>query len=628
MLRIKEKGKLKNSAQALPMIALALLALTLLTLLILIPQAYAFYSSNGNIESNALAGTLAFNSSSSNLKSTGVAGANPLGNYSANDITGKFVILEAGMYKIPYLVLSLVSPVSSSGTANRNISFAFNVSSSNTIASCQLTLDGTINSTLASVQNSSTNWISTPDVSIGAHDWSIICYENNGTFNSSETRTFTVLAASGFDSQSTNLSQVNISAVSDFTLSKSGIGKIVFPGLTDLSQGYDLESNVKIEGLSIIINSAAIPVLNKSATLTLYNFPYTYGAILKDREICQDCNIISNTEGTIVFSVVGFSNYTATSTAQLRIFDDSDSRTIPVNSENAFYANYTNVSSGEPITATCDLTINSQQNEMSYNSSSGLYYYSELFNESGTKQYDITCSPSLPGFDILSLSDYWTVGGNGSTSFTNITLTGVRSSRRNESAEPPAAVIYQGGNVTNINLTALQTTKTWQGIYGAISHGVTLQGMNGSKFYSWQLAYLAGEVLAVRTLSVDWNSLHCANPTELASEDSALGVNSEDQESIFNTFSNATIIPSFNVAGIPFSSGEGCYATDLYSSQGQTGNFVEVLLHDTNQVVYTGIINRGQQGFDNRSYDFEMLLGQNGHGAEQSTTYYLYVGID
>ena len=79
-----------------------------------------------------------------------------------------------------------------------------------------------------------------------------------------------------------------------------------------------------------------------------------------------------------------------------------------------------------------------------------------------------------------------------------------------------------------------------------------------------------------------------------------------------------------------------CYHTRLYNHEpGQTPSadnyFEEVLLWDPdkNNTVFTSLLEEADTwGFTNNTYDFEMIVLENGHGTDTSTTtYYFYVEL-
>ena len=86
--------------------------------------------------------------------------------------------------------------------------------------------------------------------------------------------------------------------------------------------------------------------------------------------------------------------------SNLSIWDDTDTQNITSGQQVHFYANYTfengtAIPSSDPYNATCQISFNISGNwtapaNMSYNATSGLYYYNRSFGPPGTYPYNIT----------------------------------------------------------------------------------------------------------------------------------------------------------------------------------------------------------------------------------------------
>jgi Bacterial surface protein, Ig-like domain/Bacterial Ig domain len=151
----------------------------------------------------------------------------------------------------------------------------------------------------------------------GKYKWSINCSDFYTNPISSETFYFTILPEinlTGFDS-ATNLTSVSdISAVENFEVNHTN-GNINYTELIDFSSGFDWTQYIQIGTNFIYVNSSGQSLLDKSANLTFYNL--TYGD-LDDFKIYKDSSIYSEatadySNGTLTFSVTGFSNYTTAS---------------------------------------------------------------------------------------------------------------------------------------------------------------------------------------------------------------------------------------------------------------------------------------------------------------------------
>lgn len=107
----------------------------------------------------------------------------------------------------------------------------------------------------------------------------------------------------------------DITAIQNVELGINNVGKITFKepvALTRETAVIDIDANVIIEQDKVEIKSAIVPELNKPATITLYNVDEKNPRILKDGVVCTEpqCKIESFIDGTLVFTVTGFSVYT------------------------------------------------------------------------------------------------------------------------------------------------------------------------------------------------------------------------------------------------------------------------------------------------------------------------------
>ena len=208
----------------------------------------------------------------------------------------------------------------------------------------------------------------------------------------------------------------------------------------------------------------------------------------------------------------------------------------------------------------------------------------------------------------------------------------VISSQRYSTA-PSQTTNAMAGNVSELSFAANTITQTWQGYFGNITGTIVLGNSNNQSLYSWNLISAHGQIYATRTSTVPaWTSVKCANLTEVQGEDTALNVNeSVAADSVNNTFLNTTDFAQFYVGAININTSQGCFAARLYNSTGQssTTHFGEVLLKEPGtNIIYTSILDQKALGFDSRTHDFEMLVGEDGHSGDTSTTpYYFYVEL-
>ena len=196
-------------------------------------------------------------------------------------------------------------------------------------------------------------------------------------------------------------------------------------------------------------------------------------------------------------------------------------------------------------------------------------------------------------------------------------------------AHDPQSVDAIAGNVTELNIRGYTTTQSWQGYYGNVSGTIELADSSDYVFYNWSVASPEGEVYASTSDNVDWASISCfnmSNNTALNNLETTFNIDSDDVDGVNETFifNNHE---EFYTANNYFSSGQ-CSNTKLYNSSG-SGIFDEVLLSDGSNIVFGSLLKEDEVGFNNKPYDFEMLVLEDGHGTDTSpTSYYFYVELE
>jgi hypothetical protein len=106
----------------------------------------------------------------------------------------------------------------------------------------------------------------------------------------------------------TNFSSVN---VSNFQARlRNAYGSILFLENVSASRNLDL-SHVLLGRGFVYLNSSALSDFNLSANVSLFNLSFTNPYVLRDGVNCTSCLGLNYLNGTLNFSVVGFSNYSA-----------------------------------------------------------------------------------------------------------------------------------------------------------------------------------------------------------------------------------------------------------------------------------------------------------------------------
>jgi len=213
----------------------------------------------------------------------------------------------------------------------------------------------------------------------------------------------------------------------------------------------------------------------------------------------------------------------------------------------------------------------------------------------------------------------------------------------------------QAGNVTELNIFGYSTTQTWQGYFGNVSGTIQLADANDNVLYNWSLANPQGEVYASSNETISWTNIQCFNftsaggysdesgnggttnldGTNLTTLETQYDINASDVDGVDETFTlnGAGTHDLFYTANQQFSEGE-CQSTRVFGNSGAGVNdeFEEVLLYEptTQSVVFASLLESGNViGFDNIDYDFEMLVLENGHLSDTSSTmYYFFVELE
>lgn len=221
------------------------------------------------------------------------------------------------------------------------------------------------------------------------------------------------------------------------------------------------------------------------------------------------------------------------------------------------------------------------------------------------------------------------------------TLTVEATSRRTAVTSPTITAL--AGNVTQLTVAGTTVTQTWQGYYGNVTGTITLDDANNNTMYDWSLASPEGEIYAANA-TVDWTSgnVKCydlnmsdtgdSSFVTLAELEAHYGLATDDIDGIDETFPEGTGYDTFYVGEYLIDA--TCPTTQTYngSEVKSASSFQEVMLYDntSDMMVWTGIIEETEPvGFNDLRWDFQMLVGENGHnGNTATTTYYFYVELE
>jgi len=517
-----------------------------------------------------------------------------------NEITGGNKSEEEKSEEKNKSSIILISPAENALNFGEEIVFSYELIEG---ANCSLVLDNEI----AQDKNviSGVNSFTLFDLPGGRHFWSIFC-DSNGSFIS-EKRRLMVIKTKGMLELEGNWE--DIEKAENFSLGKKGTGKINFLGTVNLSNCENMEDYIIMDKNFISIDSEKISELNKSAEVTFYGLEFKNPIILQDGKPCKDCQVLNNGQ-ELIFRVSHFSNYSATENSALLVWDKTLAGSI------VFYANYTKVADNSAIeNANCSVNLGSGWNQMNY--ADGLYVYDSASSGSGTA----TINCSAVSYTEIVLTDYFSSNSGARVNGARVTPGDSQTSP----ADEPESHSAFGGNLTQLNIYGYTTTQSWQGYYGNVSGTIQLADSDDKTLYNWSVITPNGEVYATRAFDANFAVISCAGLSDISSEETLMGQDAGDADSLSNTF-DLKSHPSFFVGSVEILL-NNCSSANLFASGGeQSSSFYEVLLKDDSNIIYTSILEKNQQGFDGNYYDFEMIVLENGHDADiSSTPYYFYI---
>ena len=178
------------------------------------------------------------------------------------------------------------------------------------------------------------------------------------------------------------------------------------------------------------------------------------------------------------------------------------------------------------------------------------------------------------------------------------------------------SINVKAGHVYSTNMSGVQNTYRWVGIYGNVSGVITLADSSGNYFYNWTGA--SGVLVYASTgSSIDWGSL--ANATS-ADMDGWLE-NADYTDRYSNTFTGAAESIGSNI----FTTLTSYYAQPYPTASG----WKTYSLKDSSNLVWAGkVLSSAATAYDGTTADFEMLLPENGTaGDDTATPYYFWLEL-
>jgi|SRR3989344_1324356 len=204
-------------------------------------------------------------------------------------------------------------------------------------------------------------------------------------------------------------------------------------------------------------------------------------------------------------------------------------------------------------------------------------------------------------------------------------------SNETKSAAPATKINTTGGSITIMRLNATTQNPRWKAYVGNVTGTLTLDDANDNSIFQWSLTAVTGEVYATRASgNINWSGVNCSNSTHLGLEDVAMNQTNFD-DNISRTFNSISHSGFF--VGTREILQNTCRSIHTLNSSREQSRFEEVALYDgtntTNgNIIYSAPLQQDAPSFDNSTYDFQMIVPENGLATwTSSTAYYFYVEL-
>ncbi len=194
-----------------------------------------------------------------------------------------------------------------------------------------------------------------------------------------------------------------------------------------------------------------------------------------------------------------------------------------------------------------------------------------------------------------------------------------------------------GGNISKSNLSAVLKDTRWKAFVGNVSGSFTLDDAASQTIYDWTLSSIMGIIYTTRNSSTpSWANINCTDNTtirrqQLENENINLEHSNAD-DNITATFDNFNH-PSFTAAANTIQANVCPVARPYINSSAQSTSFNVTVLYDNTNLIFAAHLETDQYGYSgdttNRTYDFQMIVPENGNSSwTSSTAYYLYIQLD
>ncbi len=179
----------------------------------------------------------------------------------------------------------------------------------------------------------------------------------------------------------------------------------------------------------------------------------------------------------------------------------------------------------------------------------------------------------------------------------------------------------QGGNVTELDISARTQSDNWQGYWGQVTGWIVLEDDSGDQFYNWSVLTPSGEVYATRnTTTPAFGGMACGG---MASEDTELGLTGED-DSVASTYTE-NAAGAYTIAGNSVDCSGSLNTEHAWQDDGSDFAGEMALLNDgANRWVYMALISNDANGFEGSAVDFQLMVPTTNSG---TADYYFYAEL-
>ncbi len=199
-----------------------------------------------------------------------------------------------------------------------------------------------------------------------------------------------------------------------------------------------------------------------------------------------------------------------------------------------------------------------------------------------------------------------------------------------KTASAASFINTSGGSFTTMVIYGETQDPRWKAYVGNVTGRMTLDDADNYTIYDWSITTVSGEVYASRNDSITWDSIQCAQESDITAEETLMNHTTTAQDSINSTFWNS-VHKEFYVGTRKIQNSTcraiATWVNDTAQAPSEEALFQEVLLTDTNSLVYTTILHDSVHGFNFQDYDFQMIVAEKDLPGTQATPYYFWVEI-